>query len=106
MRTYNTNATLRELSVLCHDVDEPIIVQDNGKDDLAVMSIAEYKRLIQKAAAVPWYLRPAEPGEPAHSVEEVYTLFDQSEADIAAGRVYPADEVMRGLREAIKGGRV
>ena len=106
MRTYNTNAMLRKLSAICHDLDEPIIIQDNGEDDLAVMSIREYKKLIQKASDISWYLRPAKPGEHTHSVEEVYVLFERSEADIAEGRVYPSSEVMHELRKAITDGTI
>ena len=106
MRTYNTNPSLRELSELCRVSGKPIIVQDNGEDDLAVMSIAEYRRLTQKTFDVPWYLRPVEPGERLRTSAEVLALFDQSCADIAAGRVYPAEEVKRELREANTGGRI
>ena len=106
MRTYNTNPSLRELSELCRVSGGPIIVQDNGKDDLAVMSIAEYRRLTQKTFSVPWYLRPAEPGEPLRTSAEIFALFDQSAADIAAGRVYPAEKVKRELREAFTGGPI
>lgn len=40
------------LSRMCHDADEPLCIEENGKDSLVVMSFELYRKTIARIAEV------------------------------------------------------
>ncbi|GHU80140.1 prevent-host-death protein [Clostridia bacterium] len=66
-----------EISTFCHQHQEPVYITKNGQGDLAVMSIAEYERLMGKLGL---YLQLAE----GHQA-------------VLEGRVRPAADVFRDI---------
>lgn len=71
-----------EISTFCHAHGEPVYITKNGKEDLAVLSIETYERLIGRV--------------------ELYALLEEGMADIRAGRRLSADEVLATIREDLK----
>ncbi len=67
-----------EISTFCHDYAEPVFITKNGKGDLAVMSIETYEALTSRF--------------------ELYAKLQEGLDDVAAGRVYPLDDVISELR--------
>ncbi len=70
-----------EISKLCHEYNEPVLITDNGKDDLAVMSIEAYKQMVNEIKAR----------------LELYNLIEEGLEDVRHGRVTPADNVFNEL---------
>lgn len=70
-----------EISTFCHDSGEPVFITKNGKGDLAVMSIESYEALTSRF--------------------ELYRLIQEGLDDVKAGRVQPAEETMKELKEQL-----
>ncbi len=70
-----------EISKLCHEYNEPVLITDNGKDDLAVMSIEAYKQMVNEIKAR----------------LELYNLIEEGLEDVRQGRVTPAEKVFKEL---------
>lgn len=70
-----------EISKLCHECSEPVLITDNGKDDLAVMSVEVYEQIIGETKAR----------------LELYSLIEEGLEDVRQGRVSPIDEVFDRL---------
>lgn len=64
----------------CHATGQPVFVTRNGNGDLAVMSMEAYERLVSDATA------------------GLYALLEEGRADVEAGRVRSAGEVIEDLR--------
>ena len=83
MPNIRSSADLRnnynEISAFCHAYLEPVFITKNGKGDLAVMSIEAYERREARF--------------------ELYAAIQEGLDDANAGRVAPAGDVMRELRE-------
>ena len=76
-----------EISAFCNEMQEPVIITKNdGKNDLAVISMEMFETLNGK--------------------QELYRLIDEGDADIEAGRVSPWREVMRDIRQDIANGTI
>ena len=73
-----------EISTYCHERGEPVYITNNGKKDLAVLSIETYERLVGKF--------------------ELYSLLEEGTEDIRAGRTAPVDEVLSKIREDLTNG--
>ena len=71
----NTN----EISRICHNADEPIFVTKNGYGDLVVMSMERYETAMRRL--------------------EVLDKIAEAEEDVRQGRVLPAEDSLRKLRE-------
>ena len=71
-----------EISNFCHDYSEPVFITNNGKRDLAVMSIEAYNRLMGRS--------------------ELYSLIQEGLEDVAAGNTRPFSEAMSDIRERRK----
>lgn len=69
------------ISNFCNETDSPVFITKNGRGDLAVMSIKAYEQLVGK--------------------KELYSLLDESEEDLIAGRTKPFKEAMNNLREEL-----
>ena len=69
------------ISTLCHEDDEPIFITKNGYGDMVVMSMSFYEQTIGR--------------------NDVYARLAEAEADVAAGRVKPAREVISRLRSKV-----
>ena len=68
-----------EISRLCHAVDEPVFVTDDGSDDdMVIMSMDVYERDML--------------------MQDVYRKIEEAEEDIAHGRVKDAKEALNALR--------
>lgn len=72
-----------EISKLCHEHNEPVLITDNGRDDIAVMSVSVYEQIIGETKAR----------------LELYSLIEEGLEDVRQGRVSPADEVFDRLWE-------
>lgn len=85
MPTTRSSANLRnkynEISNFCHTHDEPVFITKNGKDDLAVMSIETYERLV--------------------SQHELYGLIQDGLDDVKSGRTRPLSEAMSEIRKRL-----
>ena len=82
MPNIRSSADLRnnynEISTFCHNYAEPVFITKNGKGDLAVMSIETYEALTSRF--------------------ELYAKIQEGLDDVAAGHVYPLDDVISDLR--------
>lgn len=82
MPNIRSSADLRnnynEISTFCHNYAEPVFITKNGKGDLAVMSIETYEALTSRF--------------------ELYAKIQEGLDDVAAGRVYPLNDVISDLR--------
>ena len=67
-----------EISTFCHDYAEPVFITQNGKGDLAVMSIEAYEALAGRL--------------------ELYGLVQEGLDDVAEGRTRPLSDAMAELR--------
>ncbi|MBP5756182.1 MAG: type II toxin-antitoxin system Phd/YefM family antitoxin [Spirochaetales bacterium] len=68
-----------KISSLCHDSQEPVFVTKNGYGDLVIMSMDVYERST--------YLC------------DVYGKLEEAKLDLEEGRVSPADESLKRIRE-------
>lgn len=68
-----------EISDLCHASGEPIFVTKNGYGDMVVMSMETYEKRLQML--------------------DVYHKLAAAEEQIKTGKVMPAEDSMKGLRE-------
>ena len=76
-----------EISAFCNEMQEPVIIKKNdGKSDLAVISMELFETLSGK--------------------QELYRLLDEGHADILAGRVQPYEEVFDEIEQEIMDGRL
>lgn len=73
----------REFSRLCHELDEPVLVTNNGENDLVVMS---HEAFCRREAAMRLQLKLA-----------------AADRQIAEGRLEDHDAVFSRLRERING---
>lgn len=82
MPTIRSIADLRnnynEISSLCHDYSETIFITQNGKMDLAVMSIETYEQLVGRL--------------------ELYSLIQKGLTDTTEGNTRSFSEAMSDLR--------
>ena len=67
-----------EISSFCHKYQEPVIITNNGEEDLAVMSIDYYNI---------WSSR-----------KELYRLLQEAEDDFKNGRTLTKEEILRNAR--------
>jgi len=67
-----------EISVLCHEIEEPIFVTKNGYGDLVIMSMETYEKTI--------YL------------QNIYAKLEQAERDITEGKTKDAFQSLHALR--------
>ena len=67
-----------EVSSFCHKLQEPVIITNNGTEDLAVMSIDYYNI---------WSNR-----------SELYKLLQEAEDDFKNGRTLTKEEIFRNAR--------
>ena len=85
MPEVRTSADLRErydeISALCHERPEPIFITQDGRDDLAVMSIETYENITAP-----------------NGKAELYNLIQEGLNDIRDGNIRPIDDVMRDIR--------
>ncbi len=70
-----------KISEFCHECDEPIVITNDGKDDLVIMSIDVYEQMVNEVKAR----------------LELYTLIEAGFEDIRQGRVIPIDEAFAEL---------
>lgn len=71
-----------ELAELCHQHSKPVFIINDGKEELVVMSIETYERLIGKAT--------------------LHTLLDEGLHARDAGLVEPMDKVVNEIRTVIQ----
>ena len=71
----NTN----EISSLCHESDEPIIITKNGYGDMVLMSIETYEENLNR--------------------NRIYRELEISERQVEAGKVMDAQESLTKLRD-------
>ena len=70
----NTSA----ISVLCHEVKEPVFVTKNGYGDLVIMSMETYERTA--------------------CLQDIYAKLEQAEREIAEGKTKNALQSLQALR--------
>lgn len=68
-----------EISSYCHKTNEPVFITKNGQGDLAVMSIAQYDKMIEKI--------------------NLYSRLSEGLNDAQAGRVQSFDSAMADIRK-------
>ena len=68
-----------EISLYCHKTNEPVFITKNGQGDLAVMSIAQYDRMLEKI--------------------NLYAKLAEGLNDAQAGRVQLFDSAMAEIRK-------
>ena len=68
-----------EISAYCHTTNQPVFITKNGQGDLAVMSIAQYDQLLEKA--------------------NFYAKLTEGLMDIKEGRSQPFDSAMKDIRD-------
>ena len=68
-----------EISQMCQEAFEPIFITKDGYGDMVIMSMKMYER--------------------DFFMQNVYRKLAESEADVAAGRVYNAKESLKQIRE-------
>ena len=68
-----------EISSYCHKTNEPVFITKNGQGDLAVMSIAQYDRMLEKI--------------------NLYAKLAEGLNDAQAGRVQSFDSAMAEIRK-------
>ncbi len=87
MPNIKSSADLRnnynEISSFCHTYSEPIFITKNGKGDLAVMSIEVYENLAGRL--------------------ELYSRIKEGMADVKAGNVRLASDVIADIRKQRNG---
>jgi prevent-host-death family protein len=66
-----------EISEFCHTYQEPVFITKNGKDDLVLLSNAEYERLSGK--------------------HELHRLLDEGLSDMKAGKSRSAENVFADI---------
>ena len=69
----------KEISRYCHETGKPVFVTDEGRGDLAVMSMENYEKISDRF--------------------ELYSLLMQGLDDVRAGRTYDYKEAMRIAKE-------
>jgi PHD/YefM family antitoxin component YafN of YafNO toxin-antitoxin module len=83
MPTIKSSTELRshynDISLFCHQNEEPVFVTMNGEGDLAVMSIEYYERLLAR--------------------NELYALLSQGAADIHANKRQPYRKAIQSIRK-------
>ena len=67
------------ISALCHESEEPVFITKNGQGDLAVMSIAQYDRMLEKI--------------------NLYSKLAEGLNDAQSGRVQSFDSAMAEIRK-------
>ena len=67
-----------EISVLCHETEEPIFVTKNGYGDMVIMSMDTYEKTTY--------------------FQNIYAKLEQAERDIAEGRTKDAIQSLQTLR--------
>jgi PHD/YefM family antitoxin component YafN of YafNO toxin-antitoxin module len=67
-----------EISAFCHKYKEPVFITENGKGDLAVMSIETYEEFMGRI--------------------ELYQLIEEGLDQIKNGEIVPEEEMMKKLR--------
>lgn len=70
-----------ELSRLCNNEGKTVIITSNGKEDIALFSYDEYKRMKARI--------------------EILEVLAESEDDVKNGRVKPAKDTYRQLRKEL-----
>jgi PHD/YefM family antitoxin component YafN of YafNO toxin-antitoxin module len=68
-----------EISAFCHKYREPVFITDEGKGDLAVMSIETYEEFMGRI--------------------ELYQLIEEGLDQIKNGEVIPEEEMMKELHK-------
>ena len=85
MPTIRSSADLKnhynEISTFCHNYHEPVFITENGKVDLAVMSIEAYEELTSRF--------------------ELYNQIKEGMDDIATGNTRPFSEAMEDIRRRL-----
>jgi len=69
----------REISEMCRNAKEPVFITRNGYDDMVIMSMGTYEKMM--------------------FVNEVYNKLDQAEESICKGEVVDGFESLKGTRE-------
>jgi PHD/YefM family antitoxin component YafN of YafNO toxin-antitoxin module len=69
----------REISEMCRNAKEPVFITRNGYDDMVIMSMGTYEKMM--------------------FVNEVYNKLDQAEESIRKGEVMDGFESLKGTRE-------
>jgi len=67
-----------EVSILCHEMEEPVFVTKNGYGDLVIMSMETYEKTIY--------------------IQDIYAKLEQAEREIAEGRTSSAVQSLQALR--------
>ncbi|MBQ9206334.1 MAG: type II toxin-antitoxin system prevent-host-death family antitoxin [Treponema sp.] len=67
-----------EISQYCHSTNEPVFITKNGQGDLAVMSITQYDRLLEKL--------------------DLYAKLAEGMKDFKEGRHEPFENAMHNIR--------
>ncbi|MBR3732644.1 MAG: antitoxin PHD [Spirochaetales bacterium] len=71
----------KEISRYCHETGKPVFVTDEGRGDLAVMSMENYEKISDRF--------------------ELYSLLMQGLEDVRAGRTYDAYESLNEIKKEI-----
>ncbi len=71
-----------EISSYCHNSKEAVIISNNGKNDLVVMSIDTYNELIARY--------------------ELYAKLSEGMDDVEAGHVKPLSQSIASIKEQLK----
>jgi prevent-host-death family protein len=66
-----------EVSLMCHETNEPVYITKNGAGDLAVMSIEAYEKMVDKY--------------------ELYNAIEKGLKSIEEGKLYAAEEVFNEI---------
>ena len=67
------------ISQMCHQSDEPIYITKNGYGDMVIMSIKTFEENM--------------------FMQNIYNKLEESEADVAAGRITNAKTSLKSIRE-------
>lgn len=70
-----------EISKLCRETRQPVIITVNGRGDTAVLNLQEYRQMSAEL--------------------ELLRMLAESEEDIRAGRVAPMEQTFGGIREQL-----
>lgn len=71
-----------EISSYCHTTNQPVFITKNGQGDLAVMSIAQYDKLLEKI--------------------NLYSKLAEGIKDVQEGRSQSFDSAMSDIRNELK----
>lgn len=71
--------TLSQISDMCHNSQEPLLIKNEGCGDMVVMSVETYEKILND--------------------DIIYRRLEMSEKDIAEGKTQDAKEVISIIRE-------